>query len=75
MINPRIRLVSMADREYVLRHLTEELARMTEEQILERFREFSFLDWDGHQLTSRIEFQALVRLAKRNNREFVVLTA
>jgi hypothetical protein len=65
----------MAGREFAFRQLLAELDRMSEEEIVERFREYGFLDWDGHQLTSRIEFLALVKLAKRNNREYVVLTA
>jgi hypothetical protein len=67
--------VSMAAREYAFRKLMTEFDRMSEEQISERFKELGFLDGEGHQLTSRIEFLALVKLAKRNNCEYLVLTA
>lgn len=67
--------VSTASREYVFRQLMTEFDLMSEEQISERFGDLGFLDWDGHQLTSRIEFLALLKFAKRNNREYLVLTA
>ena len=65
----------MVSREYAFRQLMSEFDRMTEDEVIDRFREYGFLDWDGHQLASRMEFLALVKLMKRNNREYVVITA
>lgn len=74
-MRPTITPVTMAEREFALRRFLEQFDRMSEDEIVAHFRGYGFLDPGGHQLTSRIEFLALVRFAKRNNRNYIVLTA
>ncbi|MGH8772780.1 MAG: hypothetical protein ACREV2_16640 [Burkholderiales bacterium] len=46
---------------------------MTEEQILDVFDNYDFVDWQGDALAKNLVFQALIRIAKGNRR--YVITA
>ena len=53
--------------------LCRELGEMTEEQILDVFDNYDFVDWQGGALAKNLVFQALIRIAKGNRR--YVITA